>query len=51
MAREWPDPRITFVTAWSGVGKTTTGDYLGCYCGLRHLDGGDSHWPTGRSFH
>ena len=33
--------RVTFVTAWSGVGKTTTGDFLGEYCGARHLDGDD----------
>jgi gluconate kinase len=31
--------RVTFVTAWSGVGKTTTGDFLGEYCGVLHLDG------------
>eukprot|EP01050_Picozoa_sp_SAG11_P029244 SAG11_NODE_8156_length_1054_cov_1.082723_1_plen_148_part_00 len=31
--------RVTFVTAWSGVGKTTTGDFLGEYCGALHLDG------------
>ena len=33
--------RVTFVTAWSGVDKTTTGDFLGEYCGARHLDGDD----------
>ena len=27
------------ITAWSGVGKTTTGDFLGEYCGFHHLDG------------
>ena len=32
---------ITFLTAWSGVGKTTTGDYLGTYCGVHHIDGDD----------
>ena len=34
-------PTVTFLTAWSGVGKTTTGDYLGTYCGLHHIDGDD----------
>eukprot|EP00927_Polykrikos_kofoidii_P074777 TRINITY_DN70800_c0_g1_i1.p1 TRINITY_DN70800_c0_g1~~TRINITY_DN70800_c0_g1_i1.p1 ORF type:complete len:264 (-),score=46.30 TRINITY_DN70800_c0_g1_i1:294-1025(-) len=31
--------RIVFLTAWPGVGKTTTGDYLKCYCNFHHVDG------------
>eukprot|EP00656_Telonema_subtile_P039400 TRINITY_DN44511_c0_g1_i1.p1 TRINITY_DN44511_c0_g1~~TRINITY_DN44511_c0_g1_i1.p1 ORF type:complete len:195 (-),score=50.79 TRINITY_DN44511_c0_g1_i1:89-673(-) len=31
--------RIVFITAWSGVGKTTTGDYLGTYGNFHHIDG------------
>lgn len=34
-----PATRVVLVTAWSGVGKTTTGDYLGQYCGFYHHDG------------
>ena len=30
---------IIFITALSGTGKTTTGDYLSEYCGVHHLDG------------
>ena len=30
---------IIFITALSGTGKTTTGDYLAEYCGVHHLDG------------
>jgi len=32
---------VLFITAWSGVGKTTTGDYLCHYHGWEHLDGDD----------
>ena len=34
-----PLPDIIFITALSGTGKTTTGDYLAEYCGVHHLDG------------
>ena len=30
---------IIFITALSGTGKTTTGDYLSEYCGVHHVDG------------
>ena len=33
--------QIVWITAWSGVGKTTTGDYLSKYHGWHHLDGDD----------
>ena len=33
--------QIVWITAWSGVGKTTAGDYLSKYHGWYHLDGDD----------
>ena len=42
--------RIVFVTAFPGVGKTTTGDYLASYHGFHHIDGDvcvrGSHGPS-----
>lgn len=38
--------RIVFVTAWSGCGKTTTGDYLGTVRGFLHLDGDEDMRKT-----
>ena len=34
-------PRIIFIVAWSGVGKTTVGDFLSTYYGAHHIDGDD----------
>ena len=34
-------PRVIFIVAWSGVGKTTVGDFLSTYCGAHHIDGDD----------
>lgn len=39
MTTEASGADIIFLTALSGVGKTTTGDYLAEYCGVHHLDG------------
>ena len=39
--------RIIFVTAWSGCGKTTTGDYLGTCRGFLHVDGDEDMRKSG----
>ena len=46
MAKEQSNSRTVFITAWSGVGKTTTGDYLGTYGGFYHIDGDEDMWNT-----
>ena len=30
---------VIFITALSGTGKTTTGDFIAEYCGVHHIDG------------
>lgn len=37
--RQAQPSKFVIITSWAGVGKTTTGEYLGKYCKFSHIDG------------